>query len=84
MCRLLITLTLPATNRIQVLVRPSFVLSGAAMSVASTPAQLLQCLSNAEEVSGDKPVVLSKYIVGAKEMEFDAVILSLTFPLPVP
>jgi hypothetical protein len=57
----------------KVLVRPSFVLSGAAMSVSSTPADLLTCLSNAEDVSDDKPVVISKYILNAKEIEFDAV-----------
>lgn len=53
--------------------RPSFVLSGAAMSVASTPSELLNCLHNAEEISEDKPVVISKYITNAKEIEFDAV-----------
>lgn len=56
-----------------VLVRPSFVLSGAAMSVASTAEELVSCLQSAEEVSPDKPVVISKYIVNAKEIEFDAV-----------
>lgn len=56
-----------------VLVRPSFVLSGAAMSVASTREQLVSCLRNAEEVSPDKPVVISKFILNAKEIEFDAV-----------
>lgn len=56
-----------------VLVRPSFVLSGAAMSVASTPDELSKCLQGAEDVSPDKPVVISKYIINAKEIEFDAV-----------
>jgi len=56
-----------------VLVRPSFVLSGAAMSVASTPTELTNCLQEAEDVSSDKPVVISKYILNAKEIEFDAV-----------
>ena len=56
-----------------VLVRPSFVLSGAAMSVASTEAELTCCLQCAEDVSPDKPVVISKYILNAKEIEFDAV-----------
>jgi carbamoylphosphate synthase large subunit len=56
-----------------VLVRPSFVLSGAAMSVASTPQELRNCLQNAEDVSPDKPVVISKFILNAKEIEFDAV-----------
>lgn len=41
-----------------VLVRPSFVLSGAAMAVAATRAELLRCLQEAVDVSPDKPVVL--------------------------
>lgn len=48
-------------------------LSGAAMSVACTPEQLTSCLQSAEEVSADKPVVISKYVLNAKEIEFDAV-----------
>ena len=56
-----------------VLVRPSFVLSGAAMSVASNVDELTSCLNVAEDVSPDKPVVISKYILNAKEIEFDAV-----------
>ncbi len=56
-----------------VIVRPSFVLSGAAMSVASNQEELSMCLANAAEVSADKPVVISKYILNAKEIEFDAV-----------
>lgn len=56
-----------------VLVRPSFVLSGAAMSVASSREELATCLQDAEEISKDKPVVISKYIINAKEIEFDAV-----------
>lgn len=56
-----------------VLVRPSFVLSGAAMRVASEESQLRNFLELAEDVSGDKPVVVTKFIEGAKEIEFDAV-----------
>lgn len=56
-----------------VLVRPSFVLSGAAMSVASNAEQLTSCLQDAVDVSADKPVVISKYIVNCKEIEFDAI-----------
>jgi carbamoyl-phosphate synthase large subunit len=56
-----------------VLVRPSFVLSGAAMSVASNETMLTKCLQEAEDVSPDKPVVMSKFILNAKEIEFDAV-----------
>lgn len=56
-----------------VLVRPSFVLSGAAMRVAATEAQLTDFLALAADVSGDKPVVVTKFIEDAKEIEFDAV-----------
>eukprot|EP00611_Tribonema_gayanum_P023106 TRINITY_DN47_c0_g1_i1.p1 TRINITY_DN47_c0_g1~~TRINITY_DN47_c0_g1_i1.p1 ORF type:complete len:600 (-),score=268.70 TRINITY_DN47_c0_g1_i1:590-2389(-) len=55
------------------LVRPSFVLSGAAMAVASTAKELADFLRNAGEVANDKPVVISKFIEGAKEIEFDGV-----------
>ena len=43
------------------------------MAVACNVEQLESCLLNAEEVSADKPVVISKYHVNAKEVEFDAV-----------
>jgi carbamoyl-phosphate synthase/aspartate carbamoyltransferase len=56
-----------------VLVRPSFVLSGAAMRVASTETQLRNFLDVAADVAADKPVVVTKFIVNAKEIEFDAV-----------
>ena len=56
-----------------VLVRPSYVLSGAAMNVAHTPEQLRGFLAMAEDVSADKPVVVSKFIQGAREIEMDAV-----------
>jgi carbamoyl-phosphate synthase/aspartate carbamoyltransferase len=56
-----------------VLVRPSFVLSGAAMNVANNAVQLTAYLRDATAVSGDKPVVVSKFITNAKEIEFDAV-----------
>ena len=56
-----------------VLVRPSFVLSGAAMSVCMNDDQLRQCLGRAATISSDYPVVVSKFILGAKEIEFDAV-----------
>jgi len=56
-----------------VLIRPSFVLSGAAMRVASEESQLRNFLDLAEDVSGDKPVVVTKFIEGAKEIEFDAI-----------
>jgi carbamoyl-phosphate synthase large subunit len=56
-----------------VLVRPSFVLSGAAMRVASDESQLRNFLGLAAVVADDKPVVVTKFILGAKEIEFDAV-----------
>jgi carbamoyl-phosphate synthase/aspartate carbamoyltransferase len=56
-----------------VLVRPSFVLSGAAMKVATSDAELTTFLGDAAAVSPDRPVVVSKFIRNAKEIEFDAV-----------
>ncbi|MCZ6695602.1 MAG: ATP-grasp domain-containing protein, partial [Acidobacteria bacterium] len=56
-----------------VLVRPSYVLSGAAMRIASDPAGLDAALRGAAEVSRSHPVVISKFIEGAKELEADAV-----------
>ena len=56
-----------------VLVRPSYVLSGAAMKVAADEEQLRQCLAGAAVVSPDHPVVVSKFILNAKEIEFDGV-----------
>ncbi len=55
------------------LVRPSYVLSGAAMAVAFREADLRGILARAVEVSGDHPVVMSRFITGAKEIEIDAV-----------
>merc|ERR1712203_979232 len=55
------------------LVRPSYVLSGAAMRVVANDEDLKRFLKDAAVVSRDYPVVISKYIVGAKEVEFDAV-----------
>merc|ERR1712157_90552 len=56
-----------------VLVRPSYVLSGAAMNVAWTNDQLKACLSEAAEVSKEHPVVISDFIEGAVEIECDGV-----------
>lgn len=56
-----------------VLVRPSFVLSGAAMRVAADETQLKNFLDLAADVGNDKPVVVTKFIVNAKEIEFDAI-----------
>eukprot|EP00931_Biecheleriopsis_adriatica_P111997 TRINITY_DN864_c0_g1_i3.p1 TRINITY_DN864_c0_g1~~TRINITY_DN864_c0_g1_i3.p1 ORF type:complete len:1609 (-),score=374.68 TRINITY_DN864_c0_g1_i3:279-5054(-) len=56
-----------------VLVRPSYVLSGAAMRVVTTDTDLETFLKGAAVVSRDYPVVISKYIRGAKEVEMDAI-----------
>ncbi|KAI0300690.1 carbamoyl-phosphate synth [Multifurca ochricompacta] len=56
-----------------VLVRPSYVLSGAAMNVVSTSSDLSNYLQQAAEVSREHPVVITKYIEQAKEIEMDAV-----------
>jgi carbamoyl-phosphate synthase large subunit len=56
-----------------VLVRPSFVLSGASMRVAADEAQLRNFLDLAADVGNDKPVVVTKFILNAKEIEFDAI-----------
>ncbi|KZV98927.1 carbamoyl-phosphate synth [Exidia glandulosa HHB12029] len=56
-----------------VLVRPSYVLSGAAMNVVSTSDDLSNYLTQATAVSREHPVVISKYIEQAKEIEMDAV-----------
>jgi len=61
-----------------VLVRPSYVLSGAAMKVAADDIELEQYLKNAAEVSKDAPVVVSKFIEGCLEVENDAVALNGT------
>ncbi|KAG7219085.1 hypothetical protein INR49_004143 [Caranx melampygus] len=55
------------------LVRPSYVLSGAAMNVAYSDTDLVKYLSNAVAVSKEHPVVISKFIQEAKEIDVDAV-----------
>ncbi|XP_003739459.1 CAD protein [Galendromus occidentalis] len=55
------------------LVRPSYVLSGAAMNVAYSPADLEGYLGEAAAVSKEYPVVISKFIQEAKEIDVDAV-----------
>jgi carbamoyl-phosphate synthase large subunit len=55
------------------LVRPSYVLSGAAMNVCSNRDELERFLELAANVSEDHPVVVSKFIEHAKEIEMDAV-----------
>ena len=56
-----------------VLVRPSYVLSGAAMNVCSNNDELERFLKLAANVSEDHPVVVSQFIEHAKEVEMDAV-----------
>jgi len=56
-----------------VLVRPSYVLSGAAMNVCSNQEELERFLQLAANVSTEHPVVVSKFIENAKEIDFDAV-----------
>jgi carbamoyl-phosphate synthase large subunit len=56
-----------------VLIRPSYVLSGAAMNVVSNRDQLQHFLTLAANVSKEHPVVVSEFIEQAKEIEIDAV-----------
>lgn len=56
-----------------VLVRPSYVLSGAAMTVIWTEHELQEKLEAASDVSPDHPVVITQYIEGAQEIDVDAV-----------
>jgi carbamoyl-phosphate synthase large subunit len=56
-----------------VLVRPSYVLSGAAMGVASTETELVGFLGKATTLSPKHPVVMSKFVENAKELEMDGV-----------
>jgi len=56
-----------------VLVRPSYVLSGAAMAVAHEPNELARIVARATKVSDEHPVVVSKFEAHAREVEIDAV-----------
>ncbi|MDM8003846.1 MAG: carbamoyl-phosphate synthase (glutamine-hydrolyzing) large subunit [Bacteroidota bacterium] len=56
-----------------VLIRPSYVLSGAAMNVVSNSTELVHFLELAASVSKEHPVVVSEFIEYAKEIEIDAV-----------
>ena len=56
-----------------VLVRPSYVLSGAAMNVCSNPDELKRFLQLAANVSKQHPVVVTEFVQNAKEIEMDAV-----------
>ena len=56
-----------------VLIRPSYVLSGAAMNVCHTREQVVTFLKLAAKVSKEYPVVVTEFLQDAKEIEFDAV-----------
>jgi len=56
-----------------VLVRPSYVLSGAAMNIVRSEAELKGFLDLAVDVSEDAPVVISKFIEGSEEIDIDAI-----------
>ncbi|MFA6050541.1 MAG: carbamoyl-phosphate synthase (glutamine-hydrolyzing) large subunit [Candidatus Paceibacterota bacterium] len=56
-----------------VLVRPSYVLSGAAMNVAFDEESLVRFLKRATDISSEHPVVISKFIENAREIEIDGV-----------
>ncbi|NXC07115.1 CPSM synthase, partial [Orthonyx spaldingii] len=55
------------------LLRPSYVLSGSAMNVVFTEEEMKKFLAEATRVSQDYPVVLTKFIEGAREVEMDAI-----------
>lgn len=56
-----------------VLIRPSYVLSGAAMSIVLTEDELEVYLKKATDLNNEHPVVISKFITDAREIEIDAV-----------
>ncbi len=56
-----------------VLIRPSYVLSGAAMSIVLTEDELEMYLQKATNINREHPVVMSKFITDAREIEVDAV-----------
>jgi carbamoyl-phosphate synthase large subunit len=56
-----------------VLIRPSYVLSGAAMSIVLNEDELQNYLKKASDISSEHPVVISKFITDAREIEVDAV-----------
>ncbi len=69
------------------LLRPSYVLSGSAMNVAYGPNELRNFLDQASDISQNHPVVITKFIEGAREIEMDAVakngVVSDNFHLPL-
>jgi len=63
------------SNRVEypVIIRPSYVLSGASMRIAHNRRELIEYIEMATKVSKEYPVVVSKFIEGAREVEVDAV-----------
>ena len=59
-----------------ILIRPSYVLSGAAMNVCHSKEQMIEFLNLAAKVSKEYPVVVSEFLQGAKEIEFAAVAMN--------
>lgn len=55
------------------LLRPSYILSGSAMHVVYNADDLKNCLDSTTRISGEHPVVITKFIEGAQEVEMDAV-----------
>ncbi|WP_448585853.1 carbamoyl-phosphate synthase large subunit [Thermaurantiacus sp.] len=55
-----------------VLIRPSYVLGGRAMEIVESPAQLLDYIGTAVDVSGDAPVLIDRYLRDAIEVDVDA------------
>ena len=56
-----------------ILVRPSYVLSGAAMNLCYNPKELKHFIEKATNINKKHPVTISKYMVNAREVEFDGV-----------
>lgn len=56
-----------------VLIRPSYVLSGAAMNICYTPQELKQFIKKASDIGREHPVTVSKFIEEAREVEYDGV-----------
>lgn len=56
-----------------VLIRPSYVLSGAAMSIVLSDTEMEEYIRKASDISPEHPVVISKFITNAREIEVDAV-----------
>ncbi len=56
-----------------ILVRPSYVLSGAAMNLCYNPIELKHFIEKATNINKKHPVTISKYIINAREIEFDGV-----------